>query len=108
MSTSPPVTQHAASAGRNGQGTNAAVPTAGDVILDIGVELSLEVGRTTMNIRRLLQLNVGTVIELDRPAGDPLDVFVNGRIVAHGEVVMVNEHYGVRFTEAVSSGDTRR
>jgi flagellar motor switch protein FliN/FliY len=83
------------------------VPTGSDVILDIGVELSLEVGRTTMNIRRLLQLNVGSVVELERPAGDPLDVFVNGRLVAHGEVVMVNEHYGVRFTEAVGSGETR-
>lgn len=108
MSAVPPVTQHSGSAGQLGSGANGAVPTAGDVILDIGVELSLEVGRTTMNIRRLLQLNVGTVIELDRPAGDPLDVYVNGRMVAHGEVVMVNEHYGVRFTEAVSSGDTRR
>lgn len=75
-----------------------------DVILDIGVELSLEVGRTTLDIRRLLQLSVGTVIELDRPAGDPLDVLVNGRMVAHGEVVMVNDRYGVRFTEAVGEG----
>jgi flagellar motor switch protein FliN/FliY len=102
------VTYPPGSDARGGSSGNAAVPNAGDVILDIGVELSMEVGRTTMNIRRLLQLNVGTVIELDRPAGDPLDVFVNGRLVAHGEVVMVNEHYGVRFTEAVSSGDTRR
>lgn len=83
-------------------------PQPNDVVLDIGVELSLEVGRTIMNIRQLLQLNVGTVVELDRPAGDPLDVFVNGRLVAHGEVVMVNEHYGVRFTEAVTSGETNR
>ena len=83
-------------------------PPSNDVVLDIGVQLSLEVGRTTMDIRRLLQLNVGTIVELDRPAGDPLDVFVNGRLVAHGEVVMVNEHYGVRFTEAVTSGETLR
>jgi flagellar motor switch protein FliN/FliY len=102
------VTQNSATNGRDGVGTNAAVQSGGDVILDIGVVLSLEVGRTTMNIRRLLQLNVGTVIELDRPAGDPLDVYVNGRLVAHGEVVMVNEHFGVRFTEAVSSGEARR
>jgi len=101
------VTQPASSVARGGATANAAVPNGSDVILDIGVELSLEVGRTTMNIRRLLQLNVGTVIELDRPAGDPLNVFVNGRLVAHGEVVMVNEHYGVRFTEAVASGETR-
>jgi flagellar motor switch protein FliN/FliY len=108
MNTPNPVTYPPGSELRSGSTANAAVPNAGDVILDIGVELSMEVGRTTMNIRRLLQLNVGTVVELDRPAGDPLDVFVNGRLVAHGEVVMVNEHYGVRFTEAVSSGDTRR
>ena len=108
MATPQPVTQHSAFDARANAAANAAVPTGSDVILDIGVELSLEVGRTTMDIRRLLQLNVGTVIELDRPAGDPLDVFVNGRMVAHGEVVMVNEHYGVRFTEAVASGETRR
>jgi flagellar motor switch protein FliN len=71
---------------------------ASDVALDIGVQLSLEVSRTTMTIRELLALGPGSVIELERPAGDPLDVFVNGRLVAHGEVVMVNERYGVRFT----------
>jgi len=102
------VTQNSAMEIRGAAGENAAAPNGSDVILDIGVVLSLEVGRTTMNIRRLLQLNVGTVIELDRPAGDPLDVYVNGRLVAHGEVVMVNEHFGVRFTEAVSSGEARR
>jgi flagellar motor switch protein FliN/FliY len=102
------VTQNAAMEIPGSAGANGAVPNGSDVILDIGVVLSLEVGRTTMNIRRLLQLNVGTVIELDRPAGDPLDVYVNGRLVAHGEVVMVNEHFGVRFTEAVSSGEARR
>ena len=107
MSTPQPVKQSAGFEPRSPGTGNAAVPNAGDVILDIGVELSLEVGRTTMNIRRLLQLNVGTIIELDRPAGDPLDVYVNGRLVAHGEVVMVNEHYGVRFTEAISASDRR-
>jgi flagellar motor switch protein FliN/FliY len=78
-----------------------------DVILDVGVQLSLEVGRTTMSIRRLLQLTAGTVIELERPAGDPLDVFVNGQLVAHGEVVMVNDRYGVRFAEAVGTTGNR-
>jgi len=87
---------------------NAAAPAANDVMLDVGVSLSLEVGRTTMSIRSLLQLAAGTVIELDRPAGDQLDVLVNGRIVAHGEVVMVNDRYGVRFTEAVGKSDARR
>lgn len=107
MAAAQPVTQPPSFETRGVSTANAAVPNGRDVILDIGVELSLEVGRTTMNIRRLLQLNVGTVVELDRPAGDALDVFVNGRLVAHGEVVMVNEHYGVRFTEAVTSGETR-
>jgi flagellar motor switch protein FliN len=107
MAAAQPVTQPPGFDSRGTSTANAALPNGSDVILDIGVELSLEVGRTTMNIRRLLQLNVGTVIELDRPAGDPLDVFVNGRLVAHGEVVMVNEHYGVRFTEAVANGETR-
>lgn len=84
------------------------VASAHDVILDITVELSLEVGRTTTNVGALLAMNVGTVIELDRPAGEPLDVYVNGRLVAHGEVVMVNERYGVRFTDSVSTNRSRR
>ena len=88
--------------------TIAASPASADVMLDVGVTLSLEVGRTTMTIRRLLQLAAGTVVELDRPAGEQLDVLVNSRIVAHGEVVMVNDRYGVRFTEAVGKSDSRR
>jgi flagellar motor switch protein FliN len=88
--------------------TIAASPASADVMLDVGVTLSLEVGRTTMSIRQLLQLAAGTVVELDRPAGEQLDVLVNSRIVAHGEVVMVNERYGVRFTEAVGKADMRR
>ena len=88
--------------------TIAASPASADVMLDVGVTLSLEVGRTTMPIRRLLTLAADTVVELDRPAGEQLDVLVNGRIVAHGEVVMVNDRYGVRFTEAVGKADTRR
>jgi flagellar motor switch protein FliN/FliY len=88
--------------------TIAASPASADVMLDVGVTLSLEVGRTTMPIRQLLQLAAGSVVELDRPAGEQLDVLVNGRIVAHGEVVMVNDRYGVRFTEAVGKSDARR
>jgi flagellar motor switch protein FliN len=76
---------------------NMATPPASDVVLDIGVQLALEVGRTRMTIRELLALGPGSVIELDRPAGDPLDVYVNQRRVAHGEVAMVNDRYGVRF-----------
>jgi flagellar motor switch protein FliN/FliY len=79
-----------------------------DIVLDVGVQLSLEVGRSRMTIRDFLQLAPGSVVELERPAGDPLDVYVNDRLVAHGEVVMVNDRYGVRFTEAISPGEIRR
>ena len=68
-----------------------------DVILDIPVTISMEVGNTQIAIRNLLQLNQGSVIELDRLAGEPLDVLVNGTLIAHGEVVMVNEKFGIRL-----------
>ncbi len=73
-----------------------------DVILDIPVRLSMEVGNTEINIRNLLQLNQGSVIELDRLAGEPLDVLVNGTLIAHGEVVVVNEKFGIRLTDVIS------
>jgi flagellar motor switch protein FliN/FliY len=73
-----------------------------DVILDIPVSISMEVGSTQIPIRNLLQLNQGSVIELDRLAGEPLDVLVNGTLIAHGEVVMVNEKFGIRLTDVVS------
>ncbi len=73
-----------------------------DVILDIPVKLTLEVGRTDIAIRNLLQLNQGSVVELDRVAGEPLDVMVNGTLVAHGEVVVVNDRYGIRLTDVIS------
>lgn len=73
-----------------------------DVILDIPVAISMEVGNTQIPIRNLLQLNQGSVIELDRLAGEPLDVLVNGTLIAHGEVVMVNEKFGIRLTDVVS------
>ena len=73
-----------------------------DVILDIPVTISMEVGATSISIRNLLQLNQGSVIELDRLAGEPLDVLVNGTLIAHGEVVVVNEKFGIRMTDVVS------
>src|SRR6476469_2709628 len=72
-----------------------------DVILDVPVTLSMEVGRTRIPIRNLLQLNQGSVVELDRAAGEPLDVYVNGTLVAHGEVVVVNEKFGIRLTDVI-------
>lgn len=76
-----------------------------DVILDIPVTISMEVGNTQIPIRNLLQLNQGSVIELDRLAGEPLDVLVNGTLIAHGEVVMVNEKFGIRLTDVMSPGE---
>ncbi|MEP1744041.1 MAG: flagellar motor switch protein FliN [Kangiellaceae bacterium] len=73
-----------------------------DVILDIPVSMSLEVGRTQIPIRNLLQLTQGSVVELDRLAGEPLDVMVNGTLIAHGEVVVINEKYGIRLTDVMS------
>ena len=76
-----------------------------DVILDIPVSISMEVGRTEIPIRNLLQLNQGSVVELDRLAGEPLDVLVNGTLIAHGEVVMVNDKFGIRLTDVVSQSE---
>jgi len=76
-----------------------------EVILDIPVTISMEVGRTSITIRNLLQLNQGSVIELDRLAGEPLDVLVNGTLIAHGEVVVVNEKFGIRMTDVISPAE---
>lgn len=73
-----------------------------DMVLDIPVTLSLELGHTRMSIRELLQLTQGSVVKLDRPGGDPLDILVNGCLVARGEVVVINERFGVRITDIVS------
>ena len=86
---------------------SAAPQAPSDMILDVNVRLSLEIGRTQITIRELLKLAPGSIVEVERPAGDPLDVMVNGRLVAHGEVVMVNDRYGVRFTEAVGGVERR-
>ncbi|QXN23820.1 flagellar motor switch protein FliN [Shewanella putrefaciens] len=73
-----------------------------DTILDIPVTISMEVGRSYISIRNLLQLNQGSVVELDRVAGEPLDVMVNGTLIAHGEVVVVNDKFGIRLTDVIS------
>lgn len=79
-----------------------------DVILDVPVTVSLEIGRTKINIRNLLQLNQGSVVELDRFAGEPMDVLVNGTLVAHGEVVVVNDKFGIRLTDIISPSERVR
>ncbi len=76
-----------------------------DAILDVPVTISMEIGRTNLNIRNLLQLNQGSVVELDRLAGEPMDVLVNGTLIAKGEVVVVNEKFGIRLTDIVSPSD---
>ena len=73
-----------------------------EVVLDIPVKLSMEVGSTNLSIRKLLQLSKGSIVELTRSAGEPLDVLVNGTLVATGEVVVVNEKFGVRLIDVIS------
>lgn len=79
-----------------------------EMILDVPITLSMEVGRSRLPIRNLMQLNPGSVVELDRIAGQPLDVFVNGTLIAHGEVVVVNEKFGVRLIDVVSPAERIR
>ena len=79
-----------------------------DVVLDIPVTLSIEVGRSRISIRNLLQLNQGSVVELDRATGEALDVYVNGTLIAHGEVVVVNEKFGIRLTDVISPAERIR
>jgi flagellar motor switch protein FliN/FliY len=79
--------------------------TSLDVILDIPVTLSMEIGRTRVSIQELLQLARGSIVELDRMAGEPLDVLVNGTLVARGEVVVVNDKFGVRLNDVISPAD---
>lgn len=89
--------------------SESANPAAGevklDVILDIPVTVAMEIGRTQLSIRNLLQLNQGSIVELDRLAGEPMDVLVNGTLVAHGEVVVVNDKFGIRLTDVISPAD---
>ena len=73
-----------------------------EVVLDIPVRLSMEVGNTSISIRKLLQLSKGSVVELTRVAGEPLDVMVNGTLIAQGEVVVVNDKFGVRLLDVIS------
>ena len=79
-----------------------------DSIQDIPITLTVEIGKSKLSIRHLLQLNQGSVVELERVAGEPLDVLVNGMLVAHGEVVVVNDKLGVRLTDVVSAQERVR
>jgi flagellar motor switch protein FliN/FliY len=96
-----PLQQPAATAGAEGE-INL------DSILDVKLTLTLEVGRARISVRELLSLAPGSVVELDRKAGEPLDLYVNGILVARGEVVIVNERFGLRLTEVVSAAERVR
>jgi flagellar motor switch protein FliN/FliY len=79
-----------------------ATPQGFDMILDIPVNLTVELGRTKISIRNLLQLAHGSVVELEGMAGEPMDVLVNGTLIAQGEVVVVNEKFGIRLTDIIT------
>jgi flagellar motor switch protein FliN len=99
-----------ADAGPGGVATRSAGggPRGGlDMLHDVEMEVSAELGRTRMSVRELLSLTPGAIIELDRAAGSPADLLVNGRLIARGEVVVVDENFGIRITEIVTPGSER-
>ena len=82
--------------------TGATIPKADiDRVLDVPVQLTAELGRTRITIKNLLQLSPGSVVELDGLAGEPMDVFINGYLIAQGEVVVVNDKFGIRLTDII-------
>ena len=76
-----------------------------ELLLDVPLDLSVELGRTRMSIQDLLNLSPGSVVELDKIAGEPLDILVNDRLIARGEAVVVNDKFGVRITDIVSPSE---
>ncbi|MCK9387823.1 MAG: flagellar motor switch protein FliN [Sulfuritalea sp.] len=92
----------------SGATENPATPQGFDMILDIPVNLTVELGRTKISIRNLLQLAHGSVVELEGMAGEPMDVLVNGTLIAQGEVVVVNEKFGIRLTDVITQQERIR
>jgi len=76
-----------------------------DLILDIPLDVSVELGKAKMLVNDLLQLGQGSIVDLEKPAGEPLDIYVNGKLVARGEVVVVDEKYGIRIIDVVSPAE---
>ncbi len=91
-----------------GDMTRGAVMNELDMILDIPVQITVELGRTKLTIKNLLQLAHGSVVELDAMAGEPMDVLVNGTLIAQGEVVVVNEKFGIRLTDIITPSERMR
>lgn len=85
-------------------GTAAADPASIDLLMDVPLRVTVELGRTRMSVRQVLELQTGSVVELDRMAGEPVDVMVNDRLMARGEVVVVDDKFGIRITEIVVGG----
>jgi flagellar motor switch protein FliN/FliY len=90
-----------------GASAGPATPRGLDMLHDVEMEVSAELGRTRMSVRELLSLSPGAIVELDRAAGSPADLLVNGRLIAKGEVVVVDENFGIRITEIVSPASER-
>jgi len=91
-----------------GGGANAGMMNELDMILDIPVQITVELGRTKITIKNLLQLAHGSVVELDAMAGEPMDVLVNGTLIAQGEVVVVNDKFGIRLTDIITPSERMR
>ena len=92
----------------SGGGAKGEAPKDIDFILDIPVQLTVELGRTKIAIKNLLQLAQGSVVELDGLAGEPMDVLVNGCLIAQGEVVVVNDKFGIRLTDIITPSERIR
>lgn len=97
-----PAAQPASFEELSGGGQNSPAPQGFDMILDIPVNMTVELGRTKISIRNLLQLAHGSVVELEGMAGEPMDVLVNGTLIAQGEVVVVNDKFGIRLTDIIT------
>lgn len=91
-----------------GPAGNAGMLNELDMILDIPVQITVELGRTKITIKNLLQLAHGSVVELDAMAGEPMDVLVNGTLIAQGEVVVVNDKFGIRLTDIITPSERMR
>lgn len=91
-----------------GTAANSGIMNELDMILDIPVQITVELGRTKITIKNLLQLAHGSVVELDAMAGEPMDVMVNGTLIAQGEVVVVNDKFGIRLTDIITPSERMR
>jgi flagellar motor switch protein FliN/FliY len=108
LSLSPwPVADGSGLLARRGEAGSTSLRGGLDMLHDVEMEVSAELGRTRMSVRELLSLAPGAIVELDRAAGSPADLLVNGRLIARGEVVVIDENFGIRITEIVSPGSER-